>query len=276
MITDSHDYERFLSEIAETAPSVLKMRLPINEKIYDIDLNTRKISAPSFLGVTGDHSAEFIFFRMDRFYEMMDLADTIGVVLFKNANGEGYYQIIPYYDIYSEKNKIIFPWMVQAPAVISDGIVSFSFKFFKIDPTAQKLVYELNTEIARTRVLVGWAKADKAISQENYYTLTPDSILIDNELLNKLNLILSTGRYEQIYWIDLNASAPEEIDNTMSNNHLLDVALPHIHGNYRNGNFYDDEDNIIAGVTRLLYVDNNTKKMYYYNGSNFIELDPEQ
>ena len=54
MITDSHDYERFLSEIAETAPSVLKMRLPIDEKIYDIDLNTRKISAPSFLVIPVD------------------------------------------------------------------------------------------------------------------------------------------------------------------------------------------------------------------------------
>lgn len=276
MITDSHDYERFLSEIAKTAPSVLKMRLPIDEKVYDINLNTREISAPSFLGVTGDHSAEFIFFRMDRFYEMMDLADTIGVVLFKNAHGEGYYQIIPYYDIYSEKNKIIFPWIVQAPAVMHDGIVSFSFKFFKIDPTAETLIYELNTEIARTRVLVGWAKANPASSQENYYTLTPESILIDDELLNKLNTIIAAGRYEQIYWIDLDAVPPEELDNTAFNNHLLDMTLPHIHGIYQDGNFYDDENNIIAGVTRLLYVDNNTKKMYYYDGSNFIELDPEQ
>ena len=275
MITNSHDYEHFLSDIAEKAPSALKMRLPIDEKIYDINLDTRKITPPSSLGVTGDHSAEFIFFRMDRFYEMMDLAEAIGVIIFKNANGEEYCQMIPYYDIYSEKNKIIFPWIVQAPAVIAEGTVSFSFKFFKIDPTSQKLVYELNTAIAKTKVLVGWAKADKDISPDDYYTLTPESIIIDDELLNKLNLILETGRQEQIYWIDLDASSPDEIDNTIFNNHLLDMTLPHIHGFYRNGNFYDVDDNRITGVTRLLYVDNNTQKMYYYDGSNFIEIKPE-
>jgi len=90
MITNSEEYELFLSNIADTAPSVLKMRIPVNETIYEIDWNTRKITAPPFIGVEGDHQAEYIFFRMDRFYDIIDLAETIGLIIFKNSKNEEY------------------------------------------------------------------------------------------------------------------------------------------------------------------------------------------
>ena len=58
MITSSQEYQEFLAGIAETAPSALKMRIPTYEPIYEINLNTRKISPPPFVGVEGDHEAE--------------------------------------------------------------------------------------------------------------------------------------------------------------------------------------------------------------------------
>ena len=140
MITSSQEYQEFLAGIAETAPSIVKMRIPTYEPVYEINLNTRKIQSPPFIGVEGDHEAEYIFFQMDRYFDGLDLSDAIGSIVFKNANGEEYYQIIPYYDIYSIKDKIIFPWVIQAPAALYGGEVSFSVKFFKIDPTSKKLV----------------------------------------------------------------------------------------------------------------------------------------
>ena len=97
---------------------------------------------------------------MDRFYDGIDLSTGIGLVVFKNAKNEEYYYLIPYYDIYSIKGKIIFPWAIQAPAALYGGTLSFSVKFFKIDPTSKKLVYELNTMIAKTKVLVGWSNTN--------------------------------------------------------------------------------------------------------------------
>jgi len=49
---------------------------------------------------------------MDRYYDAIDLSETIGIVSIRNANKEEYYFIIPYYDIYSMSNKIIFPWII--------------------------------------------------------------------------------------------------------------------------------------------------------------------
>ena len=206
MITPSEEYERFLANIAETAPSVLKMRLPTNEPIYQINLNTRKIEAPPLIGVEGDHKAEYVFFEMDRFYDLIDLSEAIGMITIRNAKNEEFYQLIPYYDIYSKKGKIIFPWVIQAPAAMYSGVTSFSMKFFKIDPTSQKLDYELNTTIAKTKVLVGWANTT---INHTYNTLSPESIIIDNETLEKLNMILRTAQYTQIYWIDVT----DRIDN---------------------------------------------------------------
>lgn len=198
MITSSQEYQEFLAGIAETAPSILKMRVPTYEPIYEINLNTRKIQSPSFIGVEGDHEAEYIFFQMDRYFDGLDLSHSIGLIIFKNANNEEYYQIIPYYDIYSIKDKIIFPWIIQAPAALYGGEVSFSVKFFQIDPTSKKLVYELNTQIARTKVLVGWAK--KSGNYHTYNTLNPDSIIIDNETLDKINRLLSLDDKMELFW----------------------------------------------------------------------------
>ena len=201
MITSSQEYQEFLAGIADTAPSALKMRIPTYEPVYEIDMNTRKITPPPFIGVEGDHEAEYVFFQIDRYYDNIDLADAIGVILFKNAKNEEYYQIIPYYDIYSIEGKIIFPWVIQAPAALYGGTVSFSVKFFKINPTSKKLVYELNTLIAKTKVLVGWANTTG--NYHTYNTLAPDSIILDNDTLEKINMLLSLDGQMKIHWIDV-------------------------------------------------------------------------
>ena len=108
---------------------------------------------------------------------------------------------IPYYDIYSIDGKIIFPWVIQAPAALYGGVLSFSVKFFKIDPTSRKLVYELNTLVAKTKVLVGWANTTK--NSHTYNTLNPESIIIDNETLAKINMLLSLDGEMRIRWIDV-------------------------------------------------------------------------
>ncbi len=203
MISNSQEYQDFLMEVANTAPSVMKMRIPTHEPIYNIDLNTRKVEAPPFIGVEQDHNAEYIFFEVDRFYDNIDLSNSIGVILFKNAKDEEFCQLISYYDIYSVQNKIIFPWVIQASAALYSGIVSFSIKFFKIDPTTKELIYELNTQIAKTKVLIGWANTKTTDDYHTRQIINNDSIEISQEALNRINTVLSFEGHVQTLWIDL-------------------------------------------------------------------------
>lgn len=224
MITNRADYERYLANIKETAPSVIRMRLPVDEPVYKIDWNTRKVSAPPFIGVEGDHKAEFVFFEMDRFYDMMDLADTVGLVIFKNAKNEEYCQIIPYYDTYSITGKIIFPWSIQAPAALYTGTVSFSFKFFKVDPTSKKLLYELNTLIATTKVLKGWINISG--EEHTYNLITTENILAEESTLEDINRILAAGKYLQLYWLEADRIPFEPTPGPYDGGDVLDPALP--------------------------------------------------
>lgn len=201
MITSSQEYQEFLAGIAETAPSMMKMRIPTYEPVYEIDLNTRKITPPPFIGVEGDHEAEYIYFQVDRYFDGLDLSNAIGLIVFKNAKNEEYYQIIPYYDIYSIEGKIIFPWVIQAPAALYGGTVSFSVKFYQVDPTSGKLLYELNTLIAKTKVLVGWANMTG--QSHTYEMIDPQSLIANSETIDTLNRLLALENELKVYWIDV-------------------------------------------------------------------------
>jgi len=98
MITSSEEYLDFLTKIQNGTPTY-ELRVPSNEPIYEVDLNSRIINAPSFLSVETDHEAELIYFSIDRFYENMDLLNCAGLVLFKNAKNEEYAYLIPAYDV---------------------------------------------------------------------------------------------------------------------------------------------------------------------------------
>lgn len=207
MITGSEEYKEYLATIARTYdPPKISMRIPTDEPVYEVNLNTRVITPPPFLGVEADHESEFIYFKMDRFYDQMDLSTCIGIIQFQNAKHEEYYYIIPYYDIESISGKMIFAWDIQSPATKYGGAVSFSFKFFQVNLEGE-LLYELNTMVARTKVLVGWAtklginhtiKPNKQISLKD--------ILANDELITRIDYLLSLVDNEKklhLYWTDV-------------------------------------------------------------------------
>ena len=201
MITGSQEYQEFLASIADSYnPPNIRMRIPTDEPVYQVNLNTRVISTPSFLGVEADHQSELIYFEMDRFFDSVDLSTCIGIVQFRNARNEEYYYVIPYYDILSKMGKIIFAWNIQSPVTKYGGSIQFSFKFFKVDRTSRELLYELNTLVAKSRVLVGWATKNGA--QHNYNAISAESLLVDNDFIQKLERLDAVARNLSIYWID--------------------------------------------------------------------------
>lgn len=99
MITTAEEYNKKLYLINNANYPTEALRLPSDEFIYEIDLNTRIIKAPTLLGVEKDHIAETIYFLCDRIYCGMDLANTSCLIQYVNADGEERYFPVPFYDV---------------------------------------------------------------------------------------------------------------------------------------------------------------------------------
>ena len=156
MITNAQDYEAALWELQSTAPTRRAILLPKDEKIYDIDLNTRKISVPKFLSVAKDHEAETIYFKFDRYYDYIDLTTKTCVIQYTNANGESFIYPVPYYDTqtFADSGKVIIPWCIQGKATEKAGTVKFAVKWYATNHD-KKITYTLNTLKAEAEVLAG-------------------------------------------------------------------------------------------------------------------------
>ena len=201
MITTAAEYEQYLARIQdENAPSIAIL-LPSDERIYNVDLNSRKIEAPEFLSVEKDHHAECIYFMVDRFFDNMDLSNTVCVIQYINAGGEERVYAVPYYDIttYYDKDhpKMIFPWAIGGEATKYAGNVEFSIRFYKInevlDPNDEETIaeryflYNLNTRPVTSKVLYGLNVSDE--ETYNYLASIEDSIYQRIALLEDLHWI---------------------------------------------------------------------------------------
>ena len=99
MITTPKEYYDKLWQIqSENAPT-LAILLPSAERIYNIDLNKRTIDAPEYLSVSEDHNAETIYFKVDRFFDNVDLSNTVCIIQYVNALGEERVYAVPFYDV---------------------------------------------------------------------------------------------------------------------------------------------------------------------------------
>lgn len=99
MISTPLEYYQKLWQIQSKNPPELAVLLPSTEKIFNIDLNTRTIEAPEYLSVAKDHNAETIYFKVDRFFDNVDLTNTVCLIQFINANKEEHLYAVPFYDI---------------------------------------------------------------------------------------------------------------------------------------------------------------------------------
>lgn len=107
---------------------------PPREDIWDIDSNTRRIYIPPqfrwIVGVQGDHYSEILTFRIDRYFDGVDLSTKTCIVQFLNAGGKaGTYQVQTM-DTETEPGKIIFQWAVDNVATQFKGELRFIIRFY--------------------------------------------------------------------------------------------------------------------------------------------------
>ena len=191
MITQSQEYYNNLWRIESPNPPHLAILIPETEPIYNIDLDTRTIEAPEYLSVEQDHKSEIIYFKVDRFYEAMDLAETVCIVQYTNkTTGRSGCYAVPFYDTITcsinetnenYKPKILFPWCLDGLATEKAGQLEYAIKFFKVADD-NTIVYTLNTVPAASKILEGLNPED------NEEVFNPDATSFEQLLSRVQNL----------------------------------------------------------------------------------------
>ena len=193
MITEKQEYLDLLYKIQDENKPSLAILLPGDERIYNVDLATRTIEAPEYLSVETDHRSEVVYFKCPRYYDAVDLSNTVCVVQYINANKEGRVYAVPYYDIdtFSDTNEMLIPWEVDGEATVAAGNVQYALRFYMLDSriTDKRLVYNLNTLTASSKVLHGIDIDPEELQSSNdkeYIVTYLDEILaISREIANK-------------------------------------------------------------------------------------------
>ena len=204
MITTPEEYLAKWYQIQDNNLPTIALLLPSDETIYNVDLNSRKIEAPEFLSTETDHFAETIYFKVDRYFDNMDLTKTVCIIQYENdgavnANGEpagGFAYLVPFYDIthFEEENKILIPWAIGGPATAAAGNVTFAMRFYKFNAEGTSLTYNLNTLPATSKVLHGM----NVITNENENFIIPDTTV--EMIYQEIDTIRSQAG---LTWIDV-------------------------------------------------------------------------
>ena len=165
---------------------------------FTIDANARTIRVPdSFrkngLGVQGDQTAETIYFKINRYFDAMDLNNTDIYIQWENANGDQGLAKEWVRDIETYDDYMVFGWVLGDLITKEPGTLKFSVRFVK---TQQKeagseekvITYSLNTLTAQAMInssldlVIGTANDDLnnilAGNFENTTTVTDNEIEI--------------------------------------------------------------------------------------------------
>ena len=194
MSTNAFDY--LWHQISANRPQ--EIEIPPGEPIYNIDLSTRIIDGPEWLGVKEDHDSELIYFKTKRYYDLIDLKDTICLVQYETINkndGSVYKGVyaIPYYDIKTlhDSEEIILVWEIQNTLTQSATSVKYSFKFVDVDYDTKVLTYSLNTLPTTSKVL----------DTLNHSDLPLDDVTPEADTVSQLwKAIKDLESWQTLYW----------------------------------------------------------------------------
>lgn len=151
--------EQFFGCIQEIADLDSKfLRLPLDEPMFEVDANSRKINVDATpfkangLSVQGDHLAETVFFKIDRYYDTMDLMNTNIYINWKMGSASAR-------DICSIKSDaiipgyVVFAWSIHDKITTKSGTLQFSVSL-EIEQDG-KNSYSLNTTPATLNIKEG-------------------------------------------------------------------------------------------------------------------------
>lgn len=138
--------------------------MPLDEPLFEIDANSRSIAVPSEfsrngVGVKGDHQAETLYFRVDRYFDHQDLFAVDDIVInwqFTPVNGsrnaDAPIQTSKAFapDEEFDPGHVVFGWVIDKTMTPERGTLSFSVNFITYDGT--EYAYALNTQTASVNI----------------------------------------------------------------------------------------------------------------------------
>ena len=171
-----HDYLNAITDInvRQDTNNYNLLRLPVaeDEPLFEIDANTREITVPDVfkkngLTVQGDKLAEIVYFKMARFFDMMDLylfandgvtstnihngAHTYIEWYNPSAKNPDYQKGVDFaYAMTCDDDYIYFGWPLADKVSGEVGNIQFSVRFLNIEEN--KIVYNYATKIASCEV----------------------------------------------------------------------------------------------------------------------------
>ena len=179
------------------------LRLPLDEPYFEINANTRGITVPgelSQIAVRGDKLAEVVFFRIDRYYDAVDLNTRHIYIEWEAPDGKGGVRrgISRDFlrDTQSEKDKIIFGWAIGDELTEYVGTIRFAVRFVewfdnKEDDEENRQI-ERDTAKTDTQLLYSFSSLPATISvvdSLNYSLFEDDEALAEyNSLITEENI----------------------------------------------------------------------------------------
>lgn len=138
--------------------------MPLDEPLFEIDANKRSITIPSDfnkngVGVRGDHMAETLYFRIDRYFDHQDLYNVDEIIInwqfrpsnaSRNADLPVHTSLALAPDETFDPGHIVFGWVIDKEMTPSKGSLTFSVGFLK--RTGNEYEYALNTTTATVAV----------------------------------------------------------------------------------------------------------------------------
>lgn len=293
---DINNIEGYFGNLLEiTALDKKYLRLPVDEPLFAIDANSRKIDIPSEfksngLSVQGDHLAETVFFSIDRYFDYMDLSTCDISINWKMGTETGKTQnFIMSTDIIP--GAIVFGWPVNNTITVKSGSLQFAVEFSKKDD-GNNLLYAFNTLAANINIKDGliidkakvvsleddilsiltnsqFGEGDAAVGDVHWFTgnghglvigTGPDTAVVLGEYADTINL-------ETV----LNEGIPESIPANLYAEAFVDPGTEIKYMNSLGGNL----DPVMSKVNRFAPVEDldnlDAEETYYDAEGNVVE-----
>lgn len=207
MTVSPQEYNSVISRLINPNEFINMFRIPEDEPIYEIDLNTRRINAPQFLSVITDHNAEIVWFKVDRFFGNIDLYSSTCWIQYINADKEQYTYAAPLIVASLEygNDQLLIPWVISREVSKSEGEIQFSIQFFKLSEDKNRFLHILNTEPAKSKVLQGLLVNPMSLLEPEQ--TNPESIEKLEDLSTDMHRLVAAyetlaGQYT-LYWTDI-------------------------------------------------------------------------
>ena len=230
-IASLNEYFSYITTLANISPTYTALGL--DEPTFDIDLNTREIKVPDVfqkngVSVEGDEIAEIIYFKVNRYFDMTDLATQEIYIQWRSAatNEDGEYiegVSTPWcIDYKSQPGYIVFGWPISSKITAKAGQIAFAVRFYKYDEEIDEvnpLIYSLSTltQTVNVKPALNFDLVDK-ILKENMpaegFIDDNNSILIRSRLIDtKVDAGGGEPADAPIFRVNLNPDGQDVVDN---------------------------------------------------------------